>query len=341
MVKRARNIQTEGTETRIDSDVKLRCDISEQLCETSPVGAIDLMNAPIVQHESSDSSVPRSDLESSTPPSPATCIRPTETHPVGAIVSPPRNPVLPSGGSAVVSPGGGVREKFLASIQVSSVGCNLDGVTANASARLSFQGTIVVVYPLAVMPDRRYVLFMDEHGTTGITVYNANAHKIDQNSVGRVLQISRMMLTSSNGRKSLSMLKDSAVKMIDDPNPWWSSLLTAPSIAIVDVMRYPEDKIVTLAGILGHVTVEQKTVRNSVRDLLIMKVVDRTGSIELRSWNSRFEDFSRFRDRPLMFRRIRVTTFAGSKMCELIDGGGTVIEHEFDGSLDLSTFWKE
>jgi hypothetical protein len=347
MVKRTRVNQKEVAEKRIDSGVNPRCELPNNHTEISPVGAIDLVNTPSMKHESSDSSVPRSDLESSNPPSPATCVRPAEILPVGGFES-PRVP----GVSAVVpinehatsnpsSPAGGVRERFLAAIQVSSVGCNLDGVTATASARLSFQGTVVVVYPLAVMPDRRYVLFMDEHGSTGITIYNANAKSIDQDCVGRVVQISRMMLSSSNGRKSLSMLKDSTLKIVVGPNPWWSSLLIAPPIAIVDIMRMQEDRIVTLAGILGYVTVEQKTVRNALRDLLIMRIADRTGSIELRSWNSRLEDYSRFRDRPLLFRRVRVTAFAGSKMCELIDGGGTVVEHEFDGSFDLSSYWKE
>jgi hypothetical protein len=42
-----------------------------------------------------------------------------------------------------------------------------------------------------------------------------------------------------------------------------------------------------------------------------------------------------------LFQRVRVTAYAGSKMCELIEGTGTVLQEQFAGAHDLAQFWKE
>jgi hypothetical protein len=42
-----------------------------------------------------------------------------------------------------------------------------------------------------------------------------------------------------------------------------------------------------------------------------------------------------------MLKRVRITAYAGIKMLELIDGGGTQVVDTFDESSDLASFWKE
>lgn len=129
--------------------------------------------------------------------------------------------------------------------------------------------------------------------------------------------------------------------MKDQPNPWWQALLNKPILSLLDVHSMQEHSIISVAGILGFISAEDKIVKNDTRKLLIMKLIDRTATIEVRSWSSNLEDFSRFRDRPIKLKRVRVTAYAGIKMLELIDGGGTQVSDTFDESLDLASFWKE
>jgi hypothetical protein len=42
-----------------------------------------------------------------------------------------------------------------------------------------------------------------------------------------------------------------------------------------------------------------------------------------------------------MIRRVRVTSFASIKLCELLDGAGSVIETVFPGDAALRKFWRE
>ena len=70
-------------------------------------------------------------------------------------------------------------------------------------------------------------------------------------------------------------------------------------------------------------------------------ILDRTGQIEIRSWTHTIADFSIYREKPILLKRVRVTAYTGTKMIELIDGGGTVVENQFPHAADLSSFWKE
>jgi hypothetical protein len=103
----------------------------------------------------------------------------------------------------------------------------------------------------------------------------------------------------------------------------------------------PEYSIVSVSGILGHMCVEEKVVKAETKGLLIIKLLDRTGQIEVRSWTRTMDDFSLYRERPILLKRVRVTAYAGIKMLELIDGGGTIVQTEFPHAADLSAFWKE
>ena len=129
--------------------------------------------------------------------------------------------------------------------------------------------------------------------------------------------------------------------MKEQPNPWWQGLLNKPIMSLLDVHSMKEHSIISVAGILGFLSVEDKIVKCDTRKLLIMKLIDRTATIEVRSWSATLEEFSRFRDRPIMLKRVRVTAYAGIKMLELIDGGGTQVVDTFDESSDLASFWKE
>ena len=100
--------------------------------------------------------------------------------------------------------------------------------------------------------------------------------------------------------------------------------------------------VVVASGIIGSVSSEQKTVRSDARDLVTIKVVDRTGIITIRTWNHSSDAFLPWVDSPVMCRRVRVTSSASLTAGELFDGGGTIIQGgPFDGSDDLQKFWSE
>jgi hypothetical protein len=127
---------------------------------------------------------------SSSPPSPTSCIRSACRHEHPS----PTN-----------------RDKFMAGLHVQTIGCCLDTCTAGPNVRLTFTGTIVVLYPINLNPDRRYVVFMDESGFTGITIWNSNLKKISSNSIGKLCEITKVNLSTHQGKRTLNLSKESDV----------------------------------------------------------------------------------------------------------------------------------
>jgi hypothetical protein len=133
---------------------------------------------------------PDASSPSSSPPSPASCIR----------------PVLPPVKTSPTN-----RDKFMAGLYVQTVGCCLDACTAGPNVRLTFKGTVVVLYPLNINPDRRYVVFMDEDGFTGLTIWSPNLKKIATSSIGKLCEITRVSMSSHQGKRLLNLSKESEV----------------------------------------------------------------------------------------------------------------------------------
>jgi hypothetical protein len=46
-------------------------------------------------------------------------------------------------------------------------------------------------------------------------------------------------------------------------------------------------------------------------------------------------------EKPLLLQRIRITSFAGQKLGELLDGTGTIVVSEFEGAAELAQFWVD
>jgi hypothetical protein len=45
-------------------------------------------------------------------------------------------------------------------------------------------------------------------------------------------------------------------------------------------------------------------------------------------------------DRPILIKRVKVASFAGTKHCELLDGEASIFETTFDGMSELAKFWS-
>ena len=238
------------------------------------------------------------------------------------------------------------RERFRAAMMPSQVTCDLSSVSTEAGLRWSFMAIVIVVYPASQNPLRRHVLLSDGHGTVGVTVWNTHVNLFGFSSVGQMAHLTKVSITVHNNNRGLSLNKESSVTLSEGnghfAHTWWHSFLKQPPMAAIHFHDSKENHIVNVAGILGSVHKELKSVRNESKDLLTLKIVDRTGVIMVRSWNHSDAQFAHFIDKPILLRRVRVTAFANVKIGELLDGTGTITQPSpFEGSADLEQFWRE
>ena len=141
------------------------------------------------------------------------------------------------------------------------------------------------------------------------------------------------------------MNKESTVSFSDGTghfaHTWWHGIPTQRATAAIHFADCKENNIVNIEGILGSVHSEWKLVRNEQKELLTMRIVDRTGIIQVRSWNHSASNFEHLVDLPIRINRVRVAGFANTKVGELLDATGSELATKFDGSADLTKFWSE
>jgi hypothetical protein len=238
------------------------------------------------------------------------------------------------------------RERFRNACMPHQVSCDLSSVPSDPGFRFSFQAVVLVVFPSSSNPIRRHVLLGDGRGTVGVTVWNAHVNAFSIASIGQCVSITKVSMTNHNGVRGLSLNKESTLHFSSDDQHyscvWWNGIPATPPLSAILFYDQKDNSVVNVAGILGSVSVEQKHVRSDARDLLTLKIVDRTGIVTVRSWNHGAGLFQRLVDTPIKLSRVRVTSFGGCKTGELFDGAGTTIcEGNFDGADDLRQFWSE
>ena len=238
------------------------------------------------------------------------------------------------------------RERFRASLMPSQITCDLSNVTVEPGHRFTFQGIVLVVFPASSNPTRRHVLVGDGRGTVGITVWNALVNTFTSETIGQLVVVTKVSVIIHNGTRGITLNKESMVQfnsLVDHfATIWWQTLPERRAVSAILFSDQKDNDIVNVAGIVGSVTVEQKTVRNDARDLVTIRLVDRTGITVLRSWNHAAGLFQHLVDSPVMIRRVRVTSYGSQKTGELFDGSGTIIDTgDFVGADDLKKFWTE
>jgi hypothetical protein len=236
------------------------------------------------------------------------------------------------------------RERFHASCMPNTITCDLSTVSTQTGLKFSFSGIVLVVYPASNNPLRRHILLGDGRGTVGVTVWHTQVGMFSSQTVGQLAQFTKVALTSYNNTRGLVLNKESTLTLATTSqhfaSMWWQSLRLAPPVQAIFFHDTAENSIVNVAGIIGSVTKEDKTVRNAPTSLLTVRLVDRTGVIMLRSWTHSEVIFEDWLDKPMLIRRVRVTAFANVKVGELLDGDGSHFEKEFDNH-DLIKFWAE
>lgn len=86
---------------------------------------------------------------------------------------------------------------------------------------------------------------------------------------------------------------------------------------------------------------DRRVTQGVPKTLLTLHLVDSSGKLDVRSWNHTPDMFNHLANCPILIRRVRVTSFASIKLCELLDGSGSVVEKSFPGDAVLRKFWSE
>jgi hypothetical protein len=237
------------------------------------------------------------------------------------------------------------RDRFMAGFTPLRTCCNLDLCRAPAGNKFNLTAICIAVFPASRNPDRRYVQLADNTGVVGVTVWNENVNKFNEKSVGSLIVLKKAVISSHNGKKQLTLARDSVVQVGEDVDheicSWWSSLLRQTPKSCGSVHDIPDNTIICLSGIVGRVSCEMKMVSASEKALTVLHLVDDSGKLDVRTWNHTPDAFTRFVDRPVLIQRVKVSSFAGTKLCELFDAEGSVIVTEFPGQADLEKFWRE
>ena len=265
----------------------------------------------------------------------------------GSALTPAASAVQPDPVTPPMSPQSN-RDKYIALASPVKMNCSLStlGLTS-PNARFDFQAVVLVAYPACQNPARRHVTLVDATGATGITVWANHVAMFDVSSVGQVVKFTNLTVSTHNGKRSLAMARDSAIKFLGEPElsraiekKWWDGLLESPPLSISNARDMNDDMIVSVSGILFSVQTETKKVRDELKDLVSVRLADSTGHLDVRTWNYDSEYFRSFLEKPVLVQRVRITSFAGTKVAEMLDGAGTTLSSNFAGSVDLAKFWK-
>lgn len=236
------------------------------------------------------------------------------------------------------------RQKFLNGFVPARTCCNLDLCRVPGDSKFTITAICMAVFPPSKNPDRRYIQLCDDSGSCGITVWNSNVAKFNSDCVGKLVSCQKVAISSYNGKKSLSMTRDSVVQIVNDAQHpvmcWWSSLLNVVPKSCGAVHDAPDGSMVSVSGILGHVSEEVKMVNSVEKTLTYLHLVDGSGRVDIRSWNHAADSFLRLTDSAVCVKRIRVTSFAGSKVLELLESDSSVIVSDFPGKASLEEFWS-
>jgi hypothetical protein len=238
------------------------------------------------------------------------------------------------------SPGNN-RTAFFSQHVPSRITCNMDFCRTAPGSKVALSAVVIAVFDASSNPDRRYVQLADVTGTVGITVWNANVAKLNRTSIGRVVKLGKVVVGNHQGKKVLTMTRESILEF-EDAHPlsvWWQELALGAPVKLANVADVAENCIINVTGILGMVTSEPKMVGAVSKTLLTLHLVDTSGQLDIRSWNHDSDSFVTLVEKPIMIKRIRVTSYAGKKMGELLDNNGTEIATEFPGKKILEDYW--
>jgi hypothetical protein len=297
------------------------------------------------QPELGDSDVIREGVDAGT--AAAASMIAAHAHPSSPVPTSKAEHQPPAASSDVVVPPSPVsnRERFMKGFLPARTCCNLDLIRASAGTKFNLAAICIAVFPKSSNPERRYIQLADVTGSVGVTLWNENVNSFSSDSVGRLVMLAKIVITNHNGKKALTMARDSSVQLVNDEthtvSMWWNSLMIIPPLSCGSVHDVSDNSMVSVCGVLGYVSAETKMVQGVPKTLLTLHLVDSSGKLDVRSWNHTPDMFNHLANCPILIRRVRVTSFASIKLCELLDGSGSVVVKSFPGDAALRKFWSE
>ena len=234
------------------------------------------------------------------------------------------------------------RAAFLLKHSPSRLSCNLDLARCPVGTKVNLVAVVIAAFPAHINPDRRYIQLADATGSVGVTVWNSNVAKFNRESIGKVVVCGKVVLGHHQGKKVLTMSRDSTLDFASEHavNVWWTDLLkAAPLKNLSHVADIEDNSIINVAGILGLVHSEQKIVGSVQRTLTTLHLCDPSGEFDIRSWNHSADEFLSFVEKPVLIQRIRMASFAGVKIGELLDNSASQIVTDFPGKKFLENYW--
>ncbi len=261
---------------------------------------------------------------------------------VADVISPTLRPA--SVGCAPPSSPGTNRATFISQNTPSRIVCNMAICRSPPGTKVSLSAIVITVYDAHSNPDRRYVQLADGTGSVGITIWNANVARFSRASIGKVVKCGKVVVGSHQGKKVLTMTRESTIEFVSDEHPltiWWNDLALLPSVRLSSICDIADNSIINVDGIVGMIVCESKMVGTVQKTLTTLHLADPSGQFDIKSWNHAADQFLSLADKPVSIRRIRVTSFAGNKMGELLDNGGSTFVTEFPGKAALLQYWAE
>jgi hypothetical protein len=219
--------------------------------------------------------------------------------------------------------------------------CNLDLSRSHPGSKVAVSAVVIAVFDAHSNPDRRYVQVADATGSLGLTVWNGNVAKLSRASIGQVIKVGKAVIGSHQGKKVLTLTRESTLEF-DAEHPllqWWKDLAQQPSVSLAATLDIADNCIVNVSGILGMVGSEEKMVGAVVKTLVTLHLVDPSGQLDIRSWNHPASFFDAYVEQPVLICRIRMSSFAGMRMGELLANDASLISTEFSGKKALQNYW--
>jgi hypothetical protein len=247
-----------------------------------------------------------------------------------------------------VSPGGRNRQLFMAGVTPQRMTCDLTSAIVGFGVKHNLEAIIIATFPVQKGPPaRKHIFVADSFAVTGITVWNADVEKFPKEVLGATVSISRASVSMYQGKKSLVLNKDSSV-VVDSVSQspaalWWQSLALQPPLPLSAACNAADNRIVNVFGVLAFVAYEEKEVNGAVRLVATVHLASQTTKMNLRGWDLSADMVARIealRDQVVQVRRVRMTSYGGTKIGEILDSAlGSIFLLYKDA--DLERFWAE
>jgi hypothetical protein len=257
--------------------------------------------------------------------------------------------VKPAGptGALPLSPGRN-RQLFLASVTPQSMTCNLSTAIVGQGLKHNLVAVVIARFPVQKGPPaRQHITLCDSHGSTGLTVWNADVHKFPKEVLGGVVTVTRASISLYQGKKNLVLSKDSTVQVsTTTPSPmadWWAALSQQPPLPLPAALVAADNSIINVFGVLAFVAHEFKEVNGQMRVLTSVHLACQTARFQLRGWDLEHDTMrliDSMKDLVVQVRRVRISCYAELKIGEILESplGSSFTQFE---DPELARHWAE